>query len=435
MSPKRQKKNRGIVLLVVLSLLVIFVLAGVTYLTVASFYMRTAQSAALINQAVDPHDNLLDSAMYTLLRDSTDVNCPIRTHSLLADMYGFDGFSGTIQTNAWRLRQNGAGGQIIQIEFIADRQFTKANGQFNGRVITFMNGPLMGLSGRIVYSGIGGNQNSPTSAAGILRLILPKTDNPIRSVPQSGVLEDTQFSTFFVNGRPFNGTGFGYEPRIAAFRSPAYDPQDLQDLTADSTYDPNKGYLTEAALYPNRAGQPNSLLRQPGNYLYGGPDEPYDLPDFQNLHMAAMPDPLNLPIIPSFHRPALLNYHLAPLLNSTAADRDNKILDFFNNVYPTISMRPVFQAESSFINNNAQRALDYMDHFTGKNYFTDVTTWDVDNDGDGINDSIWIDLDFPVKKSADGRHFKPVFSFLVLDMDGRLNVNAHGHTEPQRMVA
>jgi hypothetical protein len=412
MSPKRQKPNRGIVLLVVLSLLVIFMLAGVTFLTISSYYMRTAMSNALVNQSVDPHDHLLDSAMYMMLRDTNEVNCPIRGHSLLADMYGHDGFSGTIQSNAWRISQNGTGGQLIQLEFLADRPFTKANGQFNGNVVTFMNGPLMGLSGRIVYSAIGGAQNQSTSNAGILRLILPKTENPVPSVVQAGrkTLLNTQFSTFFVNGRAFNGTGFGFDPRIA---------------TGNSPYDPNKGLLTEAALYPNRAGQPNSILRQPGNLLYGGPDEPYDIADYQNMHLASMPDPQNLPIIPSFHRPALLNYHLSALVRNSGGDPD-EILRFFNEVYPKISMRPVFQTEQSLIDADP---MAYMRRFTS------ARTWDVDNDGDGVNDSIWIDLDFPSQKSPDGRHFKPIFSFLVLGMDGRLNVNAHGHSTPPRMLA
>ncbi|MEM1305173.1 MAG: hypothetical protein AAGG46_09765, partial [Planctomycetota bacterium] len=44
-------------------------------------------------------------------------------------------------------------------------------------------------------------------------------------------------------------------------------------------------------------------------------------------------------------------------------------------------------------------------------------------------DSIWVDLGMPVQKTEDGRLYKPLFAILVQDMDGRLNLNAHGTTE------
>jgi hypothetical protein len=52
---------------------------------------------------------------------------------------------------------------------------------------------------------------------------------------------------------------------------------------------------------------------------------------------------------------------------------------------------------------------------------------DVDNDGDGFLDSIWMDLGYPIQTDIDGRRYKPLVAFLVLDLDNRLNVNAHGN--------
>ncbi len=52
--------------------------------------------------------------------------------------------------------------------------------------------------------------------------------------------------------------------------------------------------------------------------------------------------------------------------------------------------------------------------------------WDVDNDGDGIPDSVWMDPAYPVQVTKDGRTYKTMVSYLVLDLDGRLNLNAHG---------
>lgn len=62
---------------------------------------------------------------------------------------------------------------------------------------------------------------------------------------------------------------------------------------------------------------------------------------------------------------------------------------------------------------------------------TGTTALDVDNDGDGVGDSAWIDLNLPPIVDANGRSVRPQAAILVLDLDGRLNVNAHGSTTDQ----
>src|SRR5690606_31828285 len=52
--------------------------------------------------------------------------------------------------------------------------------------------------------------------------------------------------------------------------------------------------------------------------------------------------------------------------------------------------------------------------------------WDVDNDNDSIADSIWIDLGDTIRETEEGQLYKPLYAFLVVDMDGRLDLNAHG---------
>ena len=53
--------------------------------------------------------------------------------------------------------------------------------------------------------------------------------------------------------------------------------------------------------------------------------------------------------------------------------------------------------------------------------------WDVDNDNDGIPDSIWIDPGLPVVTTNDGRRYKRLAAILIKDLDGSINVNAHGN--------
>ncbi len=56
-----------------------------------------------------------------------------------------------------------------------------------------------------------------------------------------------------------------------------------------------------------------------------------------------------------------------------------------------------------------------------------IYEYDVDCDGDGFRDAVWVDLDYPIVDLSDGRQFVPLFAFKVVDMDALLNVNAHGN--------
>ena len=58
-----------------------------------------------------------------------------------------------------------------------------------------------------------------------------------------------------------------------------------------------------------------------------------------------------------------------------------------------------------------------------------VGPWDVDNDNDGVPDSIWVDLGDPIQELEDGTRYKALYAFLIIDLDSRLNVNAHGLAE------
>ena len=46
--------------------------------------------------------------------------------------------------------------------------------------------------------------------------------------------------------------------------------------------------------------------------------------------------------------------------------------------------------------------------------------------GTGVADSIWVDLGMPVRSTTDGKLYKPLFAILCTELDGRLNLNAHG---------
>ena len=112
----------------------------------------------------------------------------------------------------------------------------------------------------------------------------PDSDTATRVCPRVG-------SRFLVNGRPLNGKGAGY-------------------LNA-APYTLNQTVLPPS----NLAGESTALLPNYGLYTstdvdLGGLDEPWDAVDYQNMYLAMVPPNVSDGIIPSFHRPALVNYWL-----------------------------------------------------------------------------------------------------------------------------
>ncbi|MDO4557918.1 MAG: hypothetical protein Q4C47_03025, partial [Planctomycetia bacterium] len=83
-----------------------------------------------------------------------------------------------------------------------------------------------------------------------------------------------------------------------------------------------------------------------------------------------------------------------------------------------LSFRP---AGTSFTGSNPDFGLKY-DVSTGLT----VGPLDVDNDGDGVPDSVWVDMGLPEQVDADGNRVRPLVAVYCIDLDGRLNVNAHG---------
>ena len=89
--PHRQPQ-RGIVLLIVLSMLVIFSLLITTFVVVSGDYRAAAvMSARGQAKGRDPRQ-LLDNTLSSLLVDTNDPQSSLRGHGLLRDLYGNDGF-------------------------------------------------------------------------------------------------------------------------------------------------------------------------------------------------------------------------------------------------------------------------------------------------------------------------------------------------------
>ncbi len=455
---RRHKANRGVVLLIVLSLLTLLVVIGLTFALVSGQFRRAAEVAARQEQYGDPPDKLLDQAMYQLVRDTTNPNSVLRTHSLLRDMYG----------ESIRGVQLGAAAQLLGqwMQFnaripTAANSPVLTNGFLNGCVLTFVNGNVANISTRIagftcdVSTAVDTDGDTlPDEVQATFRVLLPQRSDGNVALSLDG-------DEFVVNGKPFSGTGAGYDPT---------NPDGLNSVQTLAAVD------YPHALLPNRVGE--APLDTQIRYLQGGLNEPYDAADYQNMPLAAVvpTGAGGVDVMPSLHRVALINYwrnHSSGIWTPSGAATD----DIYREFRRAVIMRPMPWDHPNFTGSNPALTVtggwdagfdggwgvagtdddgvngaddigeqgwpgsddilvddnQLLNRLTNP-WTTDIngdgnpdSIWDVDNDGDGKPESMWVDLGLPIQTDESGRRYKPLFAILCTDMDGKLNLNAHGN--------
>ncbi|MDZ4780879.1 MAG: hypothetical protein SGJ19_11550 [Planctomycetia bacterium] len=460
------RRRRGMVLLVVLSMLAIFTLITVSFVLIASQGRRTAVAAARADRTNNTPQSQLHEAMLQIIRGTQNPLSVLQTHSLLEDMYGNDAVTGMITDNFPQPVTNVTTSGVIQLANVEfDQQFNQPvptgnqpnnpkdpfamsarlyrSGYFSGCVITMTSGPLAGKSARIVdYEP---NVVNPTTLIGQLQI----TSFGGNQFPQ-------QRDRFVINGRPFNGAGFGMEnfaapsgavtvrPNAAGFPGPllTYSDGDLLGAYPGTSWPrallPNPIFgARDGSYHAASADATMQFLYDPAGP--GGADEAYDAADFQNLHLAMhyWDTTANMMItrLPSFHRPDLINWwsQQLPVSNPQKLDfrSDTDAASVISkmqtepHVWRKAMMRPTPFDHPNFPGNDTNTGPGFhplWGYGTANN-----PEWDVDNDGDGKRDSVWVDMGMPAQPSADGRWFKPMFAVLCVDMDGRLNLNAHGN--------
>ncbi len=516
---RHRKPKRGVVLLIILTLLTLLVVIGVTFALISGQYRRSAEEAAKSDLYGDPPAQLADRVMYQVLRDTT-AKTVLFGHSLLRDLYGNDGVRGVVDLGARHpitLRMNGEWmefGALVDPKQPFGRTLSTDFQAYTGCVLTMLDGPATGLSTRIVAysiqpgadgrwgrSGVDDDNDGATDDISerlwnpaimgreaptfglpatfvnddivVVRAEVFKSDRSLPVLPNSG-------DHFLINGHPFNGTGFGYMPEPASRNLDArtFDPgpdggwgnagvdDDGNGITDDwreSGWSGSDDVAHPTALLPNFGMYPIPT-RVAANV--GGADESYDAPDYQNMMLAMVPPAAANPsqIIPSLHRPALVNYWVNQPASSWLPANNPNWRDFRRQIV----FRPMPWDHPNFTGGNPAFVGDWspgpdgrwgrsgvdddqngtVDDWTekGANGSDDVllndlaltqalindptnpihATWDVDNDGDGITDSIWIDPGLPIRTSPDGHRYKPLVAILCKDLDGRLNLNAHG---------
>ena len=398
------RRRRGVLLLVVLGMLSMFAMIGLTFVVLTGQARRIADMGQSVEVQYYPPQSDLDRAMAQVARGSMSPTSAIGPHSLLEDMYGYDPNYGNTRTGYLRSvndvltvpNASGTTGGVI-LELLTTIPYAE---RYSGSVLTMLNGPAAGVSARIIGYLTGGGRGG--------RFQVLSTEGMDYATLTTWLRSGFGAIQYVVNGMPFSGKGFG-------------------------AYNVSTGQLSDVALQPgsHRFGLwPNGGT---GNSA-GEANEDYDAPDHQNMLLAMVKGPIfpqtttntddtiRVPI-PSLHRPDLVNYwvNVKRQRDETSAMR--------------YILRPLRRAPDSPDNPDSAGTVNRA--FTGSNpgVFNPLWDgrannsnyqWDVDNDGDGVPDSIWVDLGMQVRSTADGRLYKPLFAILCTDLDGRINLNAHG---------
>jgi hypothetical protein len=357
--------RRGVVLLVVLTLLSLFVVICTTFVLVASQYNRAAQSQAKEERYRDPPQKLLDAAMYQLVRGTGDLESAMNAlgsaHDLLGDMYGYDGFI------AYALvRDISADASTITLRVPSPQLQVNAAGQVPPASLQPTFDPRFGDFNfwRSVR-----NRDLPYFYS-----------NPVETPPGSSTVQMPAVPGFFGgNVLTFIEAAEPHKPlvnvtgRITSYDYDENPPDDTipyatmvvnWSIDAYDTELPLPAYFSNVLLPAVQAGNVPVRILVNGRPFNGdgtaaAPDESYDAVDDFNRYLADVTDPTN---------PARMTLRGAP---------------------------------------PAAPGL-------------------VDNDGDGIPDGFWFDLKLPSQTSDDGRLYRPLVSMHCIDMDGRINLNFHG---------
>jgi hypothetical protein len=250
-----------------------------------------------------------------------------------------------------------------------------------------------------------------------------------------------------INGAAFNNAGIGLEDNSST-NFTGYGNLDASRWLSINTPQgkvppallPHYDYLQDARIMTSGGGlvgvEGIGDLNTPRRLL-GQSNEGYDVPDWRDFWLAHQ-DRIQVNsttvvpyITPSFHRPELVNYlaHLyGPASGLGGSDIDNllalidassaRVLSYKS---PNgVQMNPGFKPSANYVQmlSNADLVNFVRAQIEGP--------WDVDNDGDGVPESVWINPNLPTMYSPDGRMLKPLTAVHIEDLDGRINLNLHG---------
>ncbi len=420
MTYSNRRGRRGILLLVVLSLLVLFVLLLLSFLNVTRRYRAATVSIRKHELRGTSPRRLLHGALLDLLRDTQNLRSSLIRASLLADKYGQPARRVTVLNiytgrDAIRFDASGLGDLSIDTNDLDALDIVASDSQMPLGLLPDS------LAGREL-SVAGDPQTTTTRIVRYLPNVTGADGTPVDRmyvIPWSldGKARPSRGDTLLINDPPFDGTGAGFNGTNAldkSFSVGAFGSQPVAYLIN------HRELLNHLA--PN-IGVLDTLLD------LGGQDESWDAADYQNAFLSCTISrgAEAVTILPSFHRPDLVNYYVDKF--SLNLHRELKeFSDAEKQSLRSIVLRPLRLDHPKFTGGNPLANLPAASGgFPALGIDPINGPWDVDNDGDGQSDSVWVDLGHPVERSEDGRPYKPLFAFFVRDLDGKVNVNTAGN--------
>ena len=355
------RDRRGVLLLIVLSMLTLFMMLGAAYLVVATRSRETARAYAKLSLRNDnvrlPHSQIFDTVMLRVLRGvpaGQNVNVSLAQpeppgvtiapfESLLADKYGGD-------------LPDSNGNYTIALSGTAETD--------NGNPVVYEQAPVLVLP-RVTLDSVPQNLNAPFAA----------TDLAGRVITILGTGRDPS------SHRILRATGKGRGPyQIIVDNQPRNRP------------------------YERVAGQSCRVVVNGREFIGSGTatqtNESWD--GFDNFN---------------------------PFLAWVAPrDLQNQPLDTAGPFIGTGSQALPVSVSSSVVRKAGfvTTSSDLKQLNSGTNGFS----FGADNDNDGVNDGFFLDFGLPTVISPNGDQVTLHASVLVLDLDGRVNVNAHGSLVP-----
>ncbi len=470
LSSKTQR--RGVVLILILGMLGLLALIGVTF-AIFSGQARINARNFMQGSSLAGAGELMDFALAQLIDDTANPQSALRGHSLARDMYGYDAnFNGflplgvasfqqvaVVSANAgspppanvmpYPLNLNapislyGTYECVTSLSFAAFPNFNFARWivTFPGQAIGFPpTGYSVGQSYEVVFDDTSGKGASSSNRVFYLAPLAGNSPTPTPALvppvalgargPYAPALLQTPGATsqYTISSQligelalvlgaaapvPVN-TAFALDGRyLHAFNGPGMGPL--------GTYG-NFRY-NGALLASNGVPGQNAVTGNPDGVSM---DEDYDACDLDNWFLAIQSADGQV-IIPSFHRPAIIRADPTQLgvPNSPASDWWNSPTNPWNalGINPLDSMSRILRPRQADGHDPTAFPDLIPDPSTGK------ITYDVDNDGDGITDAVWLDLGYPPQRNSDGVLYKPLFAFTVIGLNGRLPLNTAGNLQ------
>lgn len=424
-SRRYQRRRRGIVLVLILAMLGLMAVIGFTFATFSGQSRISARNFA--QSVIQPQrDELMDYALAQLISDTADVRSAIRGHSLARDMYGNDAFRNGYLTQ----RPDGAymapnNDPLFYLTSIAPAGGTLYDVTTNIPVgdPAFYGYNFFRWTIRLSYN--------YSLAANAQPWVVDQTFEVL--------LDDVSgaYHVFRININPTENTTQLLNPTVTPTNPAGYTTnlpgQYLVAASPGALGAPLPRFVLDGRWLHAFNGPGRTTNAVYGNFRFnqaygGGPnavgmDEDYDAADLENWFLALQSADGKV-MIPSFHRPAAIRQQYDPGTGAVIVDDWKRDAD---TSFAPLSTWTWGDSASRILR---PVAADGHDSNTFPDLVPDLNgkiNYDVDNDGDGMTDSVWVDLGYPPRRNAQGQLYKPLFAFMVIGLNGRIPLNTAGN--------